>query len=114
MGRQHAALVAILSKSGLRELYTARPGAVSCSPITAKKSRRPRTPAPDREAPDIRHIFALHIQASQRRDELLKEARALQAAGRISAARKLLNQAQEIQQRLTALELECLAPNPHQ
>jgi hypothetical protein len=45
-------------------------------------------------------------EASQRRDDLLSEARALQSAGKIRQARRRWIAAQEMQHRLTALETE--------
>lgn len=72
-----------------------------------RKKGRVRTRR-DRDAPDIppspHDVLMLHMQASKRRDELLGEARDLQAAGKISAARKVLAEAEEIQRRLHALE----------
>jgi hypothetical protein len=59
----------------------------------------------DRE-PDVQDIVGLHLTASQNRDALLAEARALQVAGKLREARKRLRAAQEIQHRLTALETE--------
>ena len=56
--------------------------------------------------PDIQGVVGLHLTASQHRDELLAEARALHATGKIREARKRLREAQEIQHRLTALETE--------
>ena len=50
--------------------------------------------------------MALHRKASQRRDELLSEARELQGAGKIRDARRLTREAQTIQRWLTALEGE--------
>jgi hypothetical protein len=75
----------------------------------AAKNKRPKRaePADIDPRPDIRQVFALHVEACRRRDELLEEARELQAAGKIRAARKHLTQAEEIQERLTALEDEC-------
>jgi hypothetical protein len=72
--------------------------------MAAKNKKRGRH-AEARE-PDIQEIFGLHLRASLRRDGLLTEAGALQAAGKIGEARKRLRAAQEIQHRLTALEAE--------
>jgi hypothetical protein len=73
--------------------------------IAAKNQKTARRGATERE-PDIQDLFALHVSASQRRDALLEEVRALQAAGKIREARKRLETAREIQHRLTALETE--------
>jgi hypothetical protein len=54
----------------------------------------------------------LYVEASQRRNQLLEEARELQTADKIKAAHQLLAQAIEIQERLTALENECRTPSP--
>jgi hypothetical protein len=71
----------------------------------AAKNKKKAPSRSDRE-PDIQEIFGLQLKASQHRDELLAEARALQAVGKIREARKRLTAAQEIQHRLTALETE--------
>ena len=65
------------------------------------------------DSPEVPDLFALHFQASRRRDEVLEEAKALGAQGRVADARKLLNQAEEIQKHLTALEDHCRTPRPH-
>ncbi|MDP9049289.1 MAG: hypothetical protein M3O31_00990 [Acidobacteriota bacterium] len=50
------------------------------------KSKSRRAPAgPDKEA-DFRDVFALHIQASCRLDELLEQVQALRAAGKMQIA----------------------------
>jgi hypothetical protein len=71
----------------------------------AAKNKKKSPSRSDRE-PGIQDISGLHVNASQHRDALLAEARALQAAGKIREARKRLRAAQEIQHRLTALETE--------
>jgi hypothetical protein len=63
--------------------------------------------------PDIRDIFKLCLEASQRRDELLGEVRQLHAAGELRAARELMRQADQIQECLTALEAEVRPRSPH-
>jgi hypothetical protein len=69
----------------------------------AKKNKaKARPSSPD--SPDISDTFALHFQASRRRDEILEEAKALQATGKVRDARKLLRQAHEMQKHLKALE----------
>jgi hypothetical protein len=73
--------------------------------MAAKNKKTTRRGATDRE-PDIQDIVGVHVTASQHRDALLAEARALQDAGKIREARKRLRAAQEIQHRLTALETE--------
>jgi hypothetical protein len=73
--------------------------------MAARNKKKASRGATDRE-PDIQEISGLQLKASQHRDELLAEARALQAAGKIREARKRLRAAQEIQHRLTALETE--------
>jgi hypothetical protein len=73
--------------------------------MAAKNKKTARRGATDRE-PVSQESFGLHLTASQHRDELLAEARALQTAGKIREARKRLRAAQEIQHRLTALETE--------
>ena len=49
-------------------------------------------------------IIAIHDEAKRRWAQLLQEARALEAAGKKRAARKLIEVADEIQLRLRALE----------
>jgi hypothetical protein len=51
------------------------------------------------------------VKATQARDELLEQARTLQAAGRIRAARAAFTAAQAIQQRLTELETHVRRPH---
>jgi hypothetical protein len=63
--------------------------------MAARNKKKARRGATGR-GPDIQDIFALHLTASQHRDALLAEARALQAAGKIREARKRLTAAQEI------------------
>jgi hypothetical protein len=72
------------------------------------KARRTRA----HPIPDIRQVFAVHLQASQRRDELLEEARALQAAGKIREARRAFKQAETVHQHIEALEQEVRGPRP--
>lgn len=64
------------------------------------------------ENPDIQEIFALHLEGTRRYDELLQQARTLQSAGKIREARRLLNEAEGIHRRLTALEDEFRRPAP--
>ncbi len=79
--------------------------------MAAKNKNTSRRGATDRE-PDIQEIFALPVAASQHRDALRAEARALQAAGKLREARRRLTAAQEIQHRLTALETEVRLSSP--
>lgn len=67
--------------------------------------------AKNKRPPDVQEIFGLHVEGSRRRDNLLKEVRALQSAGKIREARKRLKAADQIQQCLHALETECRHPN---
>lgn len=78
--------------------------------MTARKKRAPRSTSADTVRPDLQEIVALHVRASQRRDEILEEVKALKSAGKIREARELLRQAQTIQAHLTALERECKLP----
>lgn len=55
---------------------------------------------------DVQDIFKAHVEASQRRDELLAEAAKLNAAGKKREAAKVLAQAEEIHARLHELEAE--------
>jgi hypothetical protein len=83
--------------------------------MAAKNKRNPAALIlEERYQPDVRGIFALHITASRRQDELLAEAKALHDASPISAARELLAEAEEIRGRLHALEEGCCNPNPRE
>ena len=53
---------------------------------------------------ELQEAFALHLKASQRRDELLCRAQTLQQAGDARGARVLTHEARTIQRWLTALE----------
>jgi hypothetical protein len=55
-------------------------------------------------------MFALYLEASQRRDALLAECQRLRDAGKRAAARKCLAAAEELQERLTALVREVRGP----
>ena len=75
--------------------------------VPAKESfNRPDLLTEDRETPDIRRIVAIHAEASQHREELLEEARQLQAAGKIREARRWIRTAEELQSQLQALEAQ--------
>lgn len=63
-----------------------------------------------RHKPDPHDLVALHLQASQQRDELLKQCRELQAAGKLAAARKALNLAEVITAGLLAFEAAVRPP----
>jgi hypothetical protein len=71
----------------------------------------------DRSSPHERPynwaISAFHFQASRRRDEILEEAQALEAAGKIRNARKLLKQARDIARHLRALGADRKLQTPH-
>ena len=73
------------------------------------KSRRPSADAA-RQA-DIRNVFALHMQAGCRVDEILEQVHALRFAGKIREAKALLKQAEVIQKGLRALEAEVRLPS---
>lgn len=67
---------------------------------------RPKHPRSHSRAPSlvsISDILGLHVQGSQRRDELLQQARDLQAQGKIKEARAALSRAETIQTHLDAL-----------
>jgi hypothetical protein len=51
----------------------------------------------------LQEMLALHVEASQRRDDLLAECQRRMEAGQKRAARKCLAAAEEFQKRLTAL-----------
>jgi hypothetical protein len=77
-----------------------------------------RSPAPvarrsPHPIPDIQELFALHLRCSQRRDELLEHCRELKAAGKLTAARKVFNQAEALEAGLKALEAEVRPPGNH-
>jgi hypothetical protein len=63
--------------------------------------------------PDVDEISGTHLRASQHREELLEEARALRAAGRIREARGVEKRAAQVDQLLGALEADVKRPNPH-
>jgi hypothetical protein len=79
----------------------------ACAVAAKNKSKgrhRPVSDAP--RSHEVQGAFDLQVKASQRRDELLAEARELKAAGRVREARRLTREAQTIQRWLTALEGE--------
>lgn len=83
--------------------------------MPAKKNSKGRLPHhTDGRKPSISEILRLHMEASKHRDALLEEARQLQIAGKIRAARKVLAEAVEVQTRLRALEEGVRPRNPHQ
>jgi hypothetical protein len=61
---------------------------------------------PPRPLDRLQEMFALHVEASQRRDELLAECQRLMEAGQRRAAKRCLKAAEELQERLTALVRE--------
>ena len=66
-----------------------------------KRSGYPRAPA------NVTHdSVSLHLRAAQHRDELLEEAKELQAAGRIREARAVEKRAAQVEQLVGALETE--------
>jgi hypothetical protein len=83
-----------------------------CRMVANKKPpKRDRRRTLGHTASDVHQIVALHVQATQARDELLEQARTLQAAGLIRDARAALNAAEAIQQRLTELETHVRRPH---
>ena len=62
--------------------------------------------------PGVDEISGTHFRASQHREELLEEARALRAAGRIREARGVEKRAAQVDQLLGALEGEVKRPGP--
>jgi hypothetical protein len=62
----------------------------------------------------MREVLSLHFQASRRRDEILDEAKSLQAAGKVREARKRRKQADEMTKLLRALADNCRLPAPDQ
>ena len=77
--------------------------------MAAKNKSKGRTAAPS-PLPDQQEIVALHMRATARLDELLEEVRELKAAGKRKKAKMVLREAQTIQEWLSALEVEVLAP----
>ena len=63
--------------------------------------------------PDVVEISDTHFRASQHREELLEEARALRAAGKIREARGVEKRAAQVDQLVGALEAEVKRPDPH-
>jgi hypothetical protein len=72
--------------------------------MAAKNKPRGRPQLSRRFVPDVREVFALHLEASQRLDHLLEQVRELKAAGKIAEARRVFKHAEQIQQQLLALE----------
>lgn len=75
------------------------------------KPKRPRSSSRPSGPVDFTDVFALHVEGSQRRDELLEQVRQLQAAGKIREARQALERAETINKHLTALA-ESVRPKP--
>lgn len=71
--------------------------------MAARNQRTAGSASSGREAHDS---FALHARASQHRDDLLEEARELQAAGKIREARGVERRARQVTQLVDALEAE--------
>jgi hypothetical protein len=71
--------------------------------VAAKNKRPSHSRAPGGGAHDS---VGLHLRASQHRDELLEEAKELQAAGRIREARAVEKRAAQVEQLVGALETE--------
>ena len=61
---------------------------------------------PEPEPPDIQALFRLHIDASKRLRDLLREGERLRDAGKIDEARSVLRQAEEIEATLREIEAE--------
>jgi hypothetical protein len=72
----------------------------------AARNKRTRSPDPSEESRDS---FGLYARASRHRDDLLEEARELQAAGRIREARAVEKRASQVTQLVEALESETRA-----
>jgi hypothetical protein len=66
-----------------------------------KRSSLPRTPASG-----AHDSVGLHMRAAQHRDDLLEEAKELQAAGKIREARAVERRAAQVEQLVGALETE--------
>jgi hypothetical protein len=75
----------------------------------AKQKSRPIPPLRDRA--DLREVLSFHFLASRRRDVILDEANALEAAGQIPEARRRLKQAEEIDALIKTLEDDCGSPS---
>jgi hypothetical protein len=76
----------------------------------AAKNKPRRAADVSARGPDVQEVFGMQLRASQRRDELLEEARELQAAGKIRQARAVEKRAGQIQQLIGALEQENRPP----
>jgi hypothetical protein len=83
--------------------------------MAARNKRPSRINTRDAEArtSDTDEISGTHLRASQHREELLEEARALRAAGRIREARGVEKRAEQVDQLMGALEADVKRPNPH-
>jgi hypothetical protein len=75
--------------------------------VAAKNKRSSHLKAPASGAHDS---FGLCLRASQHRDDLLAEAKDLQAAGRIREARAVEKRAAQVEQLVGALETEVRGP----
>jgi hypothetical protein len=74
--------------------------------VAQESSNSPELPVEDRETRDFLRLVNLHVEASQHREELLEEARQLQAAGRIREARRVRRTAAKLHSQLQALEAQ--------
>jgi hypothetical protein len=86
--------------------------------MAAKNKRANRAETSDAAAqnPYVRTDSSTYLRASQHRDELLQEARALMAAGKVREARAVEKRASQVLQLLGALESDVPAasrPQPH-
>jgi hypothetical protein len=83
--------------------------------MAARNKRPSRINTRDAESrtSDTDEISGTHLRASQHREELLEEARALRAAGRIREARGVEKRAEQVDQLLGALEADVKLPHPH-
>lgn len=81
--------------------------------MAAKNKRPRRATALDRSESGLLAATPLDLRASHRHDDLLEEARHLQAAGKIREARAVEKRAAQIDRLIGALETEIRQPNPH-
>jgi hypothetical protein len=74
--------------------------------MAAKNKRPTRGTGLDGNPSGVRDVSGLHLRASHHRDELLDEARALRAAGKIRESRAVEKRAGLVEQLLGAIESE--------
>jgi len=81
--------------------------------MAAKNKRTGRgTSGDDTSGSGERSVSGTHFRASQHREVLLEEARALMSAGRVREARAVEKSAGQVGQLLGALESEIRGPSP--